>query len=84
MIEQIEDGELLSKAIASLPGKYREVLLMKYARGYSMDEIAEILSMSKENVKKTIQRARKKLSDYFNVIKLKFLPNTKKHPPRLI
>lgn len=64
VIEQIEDGELLSKAIASLPGKYREVLLMKYARGYSMDEIAEILSMSKENVKKTIQRARKKLSDY--------------------
>ena len=39
---------------------------MKYARGYSMDEIAEILSMSKENVKKTIQRARKKLSDYLD------------------
>lgn len=66
VIEQIEDGELLSKAIASLSGKYREVLLMKYARGYSMDEIAEILSMSKENVKKTIQRARKKLSDYLD------------------
>lgn len=66
VIEQIEDGELLSKAIASLPGKYREVLLMKYARGYSMDEIAKILSMSKENVKKTIQRARKKLSDYLD------------------
>lgn len=64
MIDQIEDGESLSKAIASLPGKYREVFLMKYARGYSIDEIAEILSMSKENVKKTVQRSRKKLGDY--------------------
>lgn len=64
MIEQIEDGDLLSKAIAILPGKYREVLLMKYAQGYSVDEISKILSMSKENVKKTIQRARKKLGDY--------------------
>ena len=37
------------------------MLLLKYAQGYSMDEIAVILSMTKENVKKTIQRARKEL-----------------------
>lgn len=60
-IEQIEENEILVKAIALLPGKYREVLLLKYAHGYSMEEIAVMLSMSKENVKKTIQRARKKL-----------------------
>ena len=56
-----DEGGRLVKAIALLPGKYREVLLFKYAQGYSMDEIAMILSMSKENVKKIIQRARKKL-----------------------
>ena len=60
-LESIEDREFLAKAIASLPGKYREVLFLKYSHGYSIDEIALILSMSKENVKKTIQRARKKL-----------------------
>ena len=56
-----DEGGRLVKAIALLLGKYREVLLFKYAQGYSMDEIAMILSMSKENVKKIIQRARKKL-----------------------
>lgn len=61
MINQIEENDRLVKAIALLPGKYREVLLLKYSHGYSMDEIAMILSMSKENVKKIIQRARKKL-----------------------
>lgn len=62
-IDQIADQELIVKAILSLPGRYREVLLLKYARGYSMDEIAAILSMTKENVKKTIQRARRKLEE---------------------
>lgn len=62
-IDQIENQELIIKAILSLPGRYREVLLLKYARGYSMDEIAVMLSMTKENVKKTIQRARRKLEE---------------------
>lgn len=60
-IEQIEEGDALTKAILSLPGRYREVLLLKYAQGYSMDEVAAILSTTGENVKKLIQRARKKL-----------------------
>lgn len=60
-IEQIEESDALTKAILSLPGRYREVLLLKYAQGYSMDEVAAILSTTGENVKKLIQRARKKL-----------------------
>jgi len=62
-IDQIADKEIVAKAILSLPGKYREVLLLKYAQGYSTDEIAVILSLTKENVKKTIQRARKRLEE---------------------
>ena len=60
-IESVEDNEVVTKAIASLSGKYREVLFLKYSHRYSIDEMALILSMSKENVKKTIQRARRKL-----------------------
>lgn len=60
-VERSAEGQAIIDAIKTLPIKYREVLLLKYSHGYSMDEIAEILSISKENVKKTIQRARKKL-----------------------
>lgn len=63
-IEQVEERSRLATAMAALPGKYRNVLMLKYAQGYSMEEIAGMLSMSKENVKKTIQRARKKLGDF--------------------
>ena len=54
-LDSIEDGEALARAVASLPGKYREVLFLKYSHGYSVDEIALILSMSKENVKKVLE-----------------------------
>lgn len=45
IIKYKDEGGRLVKAIALLPGKYREVLLLKYAQGYSMDEIAMILSI---------------------------------------
>lgn len=60
-IEAIESTDTLAKAIATLPGHYREILLLKYAQGYSVKEIADILSLSQANVKKLIQRAKKKL-----------------------
>lgn len=60
-IDKISEREIIAAAIAKLPVRYRTVLILKYSKGYSMDEIAEILSMTKENVKKTIQRARGKL-----------------------
>ncbi len=71
-IEQVLEREVVVKAILSLPEKYREVLLLKYSQGYSMDEIATILSMTKENVKKTIQRARKKLEEVLSTEEVQF------------
>lgn len=62
-IQQIIESDHLAKAIATLPSKYREVLLLRYYQGYSMEEIAAMLSISRENVKKRIQRARSKLSE---------------------
>ena len=52
----------IGKAISMLPTRYRELLLLKYDNGFSEAEIAKILSMSPANVKKTIQRAKAKLS----------------------
>ena len=60
-VQSYLDGRLnqMENRMASL--LFKQVLFLKYSHGYSIDEIALILSMSKENVKKTIQRARKKL-----------------------
>ena len=51
----------LVKAMATLPTRYRELLFLKYDNGYSEREIAVMYSMTEANVKKTIQRAKKKL-----------------------
>ena len=51
----------LAKAMAMLPTRYRELLFLKYDNGYSEREIAVMYSMTEANVKKTIQRAKKKL-----------------------
>ena len=59
-----------AKAMALLPTRYRELLLLKYDCGYSDQEIAQMLSMSKENVKKTIQRAKAKLSAIMDEMEL--------------
>ena len=39
------------------------VLLLKYDNGYSTAEIASMLGLTEENVKKRLQRARKKLQE---------------------
>ena len=57
------DRHTIAMAIAALPSKYRAVLILKYSQGFSTSEIGTILSMSAENVKKTLQRARQKLKD---------------------
>ena len=57
------DRHTIAMAIAALPSKYRAVLILKYSQGFSTSEIGTILSMSAENVKKALQRARQKLKD---------------------
>lgn len=53
----------IAAAIARLPSKYREVLLMRYHNGFSAKEIASILSMSDSGVRKLIARAKKALQE---------------------
>lgn len=60
-IEHLAERDMLSAAIAALPPRYREVLLLRYDCGYSNAEIADILDMTEINVRKVIQRAKEKL-----------------------
>ncbi|MDO5548875.1 MAG: sigma-70 family RNA polymerase sigma factor [Eubacteriales bacterium] len=60
-----EEGSL-GAAIARLPRTYREVILLRYADGYSVREIAGLLSMSEAAVYKAIERGKKKLEQFLN------------------
>ena len=53
----------LAAAMARLPARYRQVLLLRYDSGFSCGEIAGLLSMSEGNVRKTIQRAKERLAE---------------------
>lgn len=62
IIDSIHNKTDLAIAMAALPTKYRELLLLRYDNGFTEAEVAQLLSMSRENVHKTIQRAKKKLA----------------------
>ena len=55
------DGTLAG-AMAALPPRYREVLLLKYYNGYSAAEIGTLLDTTAANVRQLIARAKKKLA----------------------
>lgn len=59
-----KDG--LLSVIKKLPVNYSTVLILKFFEGYNDVEIARILSISKENVRKRTSRAKKMLSFYLN------------------
>ena len=59
--DAVADRTDLAQALAMLPTRYRELLLLKYDSGYSDQEIATMCSMTPANVKKTIHRAKKRL-----------------------
>lgn len=51
----------LARCMAKLPGRYRQVLLLKHHHGYSTKEIAKMLGLTAVNVAKIEQRAKAKL-----------------------
>lgn len=56
-IELPGDGGL-SDAISKLPARYREVILLRYAYGYSTKELGKMLGHSQGTVQKLIWRAK--------------------------
>ncbi len=58
----VEPDGTLAAAMAALPPRYREVLLLKYYNGYSNGEIAQLLSLENANVSQLLHRGRERLA----------------------
>ena len=63
----MEERIVLRKALTTLPDKYQEVILMRFAEGMQFEEIARTTETNLEAVKSTFRRAvaalRKNLDD---------------------
>jgi len=51
-------GSGLAEAMARIPAQYREVLLLRFAYGYSTKEIGKLFGASPQNVQRMIWRAK--------------------------
>lgn len=56
----------LSDAMSKLPARYREILLLRFHSGYTTRELAKLLDMSPDTVRKLIWRARAALKAILN------------------
>lgn len=59
-----EEVDLLGQAIATLPARCREVLVLRKLRGLSQKEIAATLGISESTVQGQIRRAMKKIEKF--------------------
>ena len=57
------ESQELFETVMKLPEKYRTVIHLFYYEDYSIKEIADILKISKSNVKVRLNRGRTVLSD---------------------
>lgn len=55
------EGNALADAIARLPARYRELILLKYADGYTDRELTHMLGLSYSGVRSLDARAKKQL-----------------------
>jgi RNA polymerase sigma-70 factor, ECF subfamily len=62
-LERKEIRDVLSKALAALPEKYREVIVLRDIRQFNIAETANILSVREGVVKTRLMRARLQLRD---------------------
>ena len=61
--ESVEAELFLVNAIKSLPRLYRDVIILRYANGYEIGEIAEMLGISEGSVRTRIYRAKGLLTE---------------------
>ncbi len=64
--DEVSDSEQLRGAMATLPVKYREPLVLQVIMGYSCQEIADQLQISKSAVMTQLFRAREQLKQRFD------------------
>lgn len=63
LAEVVETADPTLRAMAQLPVRQRELLMLKYDQGFHDREIAHITGMSQANVAKTLQRAKARLRE---------------------
>ncbi len=59
---QVQEGEILRRAVARLPEKYRACIILFYFNEMSYEEIAEVMKISLSNTKILLFRGKKMLS----------------------
>jgi RNA polymerase sigma-70 factor (ECF subfamily) len=55
--------DIIQKAIEKLPGKFKEVILLRDVQGFAYEEISQILSIPLGTVKSRVNRGRLKLQE---------------------
>lgn len=63
MVSLPDDGDDLAQAMAKLPRRYQDILLLRYDNGYSAREVAKMLGMSYAAVRKLLWRAKEALRE---------------------
>lgn len=61
VVIEYDGPNILTKCMAKLPAKQRQVLLLKHYHGLSSKEVAQKMGLSEANVNKIDQRAKQKL-----------------------
>jgi RNA polymerase sigma-70 factor (ECF subfamily) len=62
---QIQEGEILRRAIARLPDKYRACIVLFYFNELSYEEISSVMKLSLSNTKILLFRGKKMLSELY-------------------
>ena len=63
MDTKMEEIDSFEEMIKKLPVIYREILTLKYIQGHTNAEIAEMLDISQVNVRKRLERAKRKIKE---------------------
>ena len=59
--EGVERGDGVARAIAALPRRERDVLLLKYDQGYGNSEIGKLLGLRPDHISQIAHRAKEHL-----------------------
>ena len=60
-------AELVERALAAIkPPDYAAPLLLHWREGFSIDEVCEILGISRDNLKKRLYRAKKAFAEAYD------------------
>ena len=61
---EIDEADALTRSIACLPIIYKDILTLKYVQEFSNEEIGKVLGITESTVRKRLERAKKKSSNF--------------------